>query len=226
MDETEEKSGQSGDHPQKKVTLTGLAQIRTGLMSDLVNLAEKRNELSTRRTIAAEVRTELAEDRTKLAKEQTVYSVKSTEMAELRTNLSEKRTLLSERRTEMSKDRSDLALERTSLSDARTELARERNELATNRTNLSSYRSLLARGRTELALIRTGLAFVTIGVALMRYFGLGYWTFLDGGLIAIGGLSSVIGLKNFLNTTKHKRHFDKVLKYHLLLDLNVPANES
>lgn len=61
----------------------------------------------------------------------------------------------------------------------------------------------------------TGLAFVTIGLALVRYFGFGYWTILDGSLVVLGTVSTVYGLKSFLTSMKYGRQFERLLG-HLL----------
>lgn len=53
----------------------------------------------------------------------------------------------------------------------------------------------------------------------MRYFGIGYWTFLDGGMVAIGGLVTAVSLKHFLSTAKHRRIFDRKLKDQMHLEL-------
>jgi uncharacterized membrane protein YidH (DUF202 family) len=157
--------------------LIELVQEENRLTGNLIDLAEKRNELADRRTMAADLRTSLAHQRTELVKEQTRFSRKSTELA-------------------------------------------ERNDLAVGRTDLSSYRSLLARERTELAFIRTGLAFVAIGIALMRYFGFGLWTMLDGSLIGLGAWGSIYGLKRFMATQGHRRRFDRKVEHLLAAESN------
>lgn len=217
-----EPSDGRGDMPQISATLIDLAREENRLTTNLVNLAEKRNELADRRTEAADLRTHLAHERTELVKDQTRLSTESTELAQLRTDLSKKRTDWARERTGMAtertglaEDRTDMAKQRTGLSEQRTTLAQERNDLATSRSDLSGYRSLLARGRTELAFIRTGLAFVAIGVALVRYFGFGYWTLLDGMLIVVGAIATIFGVTRFAVTRKQQRRFDRKLA-HLL----------
>ncbi|MGC8906079.1 MAG: DUF202 domain-containing protein [Desulfomonilaceae bacterium] len=191
---------------------TRLSEERTDLARQQTNLVSKSADLAEKRTQSADKRTELSQERTELAREQTKFSARSTELAE-------KRTELSEVRTDLAKDRTLLAEERTGLSQTRTELAAERNNLASNRTLLSSYRSVLAKGRTELAFIRTGLAFVALGIGLMRYFGVGLWTILDCSLVAVGIGSTVFGVKNYLVTWKYERVFqERVLA--LISDVN------
>jgi uncharacterized membrane protein YidH (DUF202 family) len=90
-------------------------------------------------------------------------------------------------------------------------LAEERKILATKRTLLSTYRSVLAKGRTELAFIRTGLAFIALGIGLMRYFGLGMWTIVDGSLVVLGAASSIFGIRNYMVTRNYERIFQDKL---------------
>jgi uncharacterized membrane protein YidH (DUF202 family) len=175
---------QSADN-QNQVTipvdlLLKLLEEQNRLTTDLVKLAEKRNEMADRRTKDAQLRTVLSEKRTALTEKQTEYSSRSTELAE----------------------------QRTRHSQIRTELAENRTSLAETRTGLSGYRSVLAKGRTELASIRTGLAFVALGAGLMRYFGLGPWTVLDGGLLLAGMVMTLYGLRGFTMINKHEKRFD------------------
>lgn len=69
----------------------------------------------------------------------------------------------------------------------RTHLARERNVLAAQRTVAACYRTLFARSRTGLAFIRSGAAFLSIGLGLIRYFGLSFFTVFDF-ILALAGL--------------------------------------
>ena len=75
----------------------------------------------------------------------------------------------------------------------------------------------MAKGRTELAFIRTGLAFVALGIGLMRYFGVGLWTILDVSLVAFGMARTVFGVKNYLVTWNYERVFRQKLS-HLISD--------
>ena len=94
-------------------------------------------------------------------------------------------------------------------------MAKERTDMAGSRTGLSSYRSILAKGRTELAFIRTGMAFIALGSGMIRYFGFGLWTVLDGGLIASGIIATLFGIKGYLVTMKYERRYSKKLVNHL-----------
>ncbi len=38
--------------------------------------------------------------------------------------------------------------------------------------------------------MRTGFADVTLGLGMMRYLGLGYWTILDAGLILLEAITT------------------------------------
>jgi uncharacterized membrane protein YidH (DUF202 family) len=124
----------------------------------------------------------------------------------------------------LAKKRTDLAIARTEFSETRTVLAKRRTELADTRTVLSSYRSVLARGRTELAFIRTGLALIALGAGMMRYFGFGTWTVLDGGLIAVGTAMVLFGTKGYVTTRKYERTFVRKLKDFLTVATEAPQD--
>jgi uncharacterized membrane protein YidH (DUF202 family) len=163
--------------------LLGLAREENRLTAGLLSLAERRNEMADSRTADAKTRTALAKDRTSL----------------------------SEQQAEESRLRTELARERTGLSGSRTDLARDRTGLAERRTDLSAYRSVMASGRTQLALIRTGLALIALGTGMMRYFGLGGWTILDGALILVGITATILGFRSFLKTRRFERAFARRL---------------
>lgn len=201
--------------------LIQLAEEENKLTESMVAMLGKTNEMAANRTTNAEVRTTLSQERTQLVRQQTKFSSKSTDlaeqrtlfaanrtgMAEKRTDLAELRTDLSKQRTSLASERNDLAARRTVLSEKRTSLAEERNDLAINRTVLSTYRSVLAKGRTELAFIRTGLALIALGLGLIRYFGLGIWTLLDGSLVTMGVVAALFGTKGYLKTRTYERMF-------------------
>ena len=75
----------------------------------------------------------------------------------------------------------------------RSSLAHERTSLAGQRTVAGCYRTIYARARTGLSFIRTGGAFTSIGLGLMKYFGMGMLTILDAMLIIAGLLMIVDG---------------------------------
>lgn len=139
------------------------------------------------------------------------FAKKRTELAEKRTYDAELRTKLASKRTEMTERQTGLSTKSTELAEQRTELSERRTYLANSRTDLSNYRSVLAKGRTELAFIRTGLAFVTLGSGMMRYFGFGVWTLLDGGLIIAGAAAVIYGMKGYAATYKYQKTFSKEL---------------
>jgi uncharacterized membrane protein YidH (DUF202 family) len=89
-------------------------------------------------------------------------------------------------------------------SKERTHLARERNVLAAQRTIAGCYRTIYARARTGLAFIRTGVSFTSLGLGLMRYFGLSVLTAFDSLLVAGGILMSVEGLLWYLPVRKEQ----------------------
>ena len=139
-------------------------------------------------------------------------------MAGERNEMADLLTSDSQKRTDYSKERTELTREQASLSTRSTELAKERNDMADTRTGLASYRSVLAEIRTELAFIRTGLAFIVLGIGMMRYFGLGSWTMLDAGLMAIGVVMTLYGVRSFILTRKNEKRFAGRLRGFLTLD--------
>ena len=198
MDENSKVSAESGPDSQNGGTksaevLIRLLEEQNGLTHSLLHLAETRNEMADRRTKDAQLRTVLSEKRTDLTGKQTEFSSRSAELAEQGTRYAQIRT--------------EMAKNRTALAETRTGYSEKRNELASIRTALSGYRSVLAKGRTELAFIRTGLAFVALGAGLMRYFGLGPWTVLDGGLLLVGTVMTLRGLRGFTMISKHEKRF-------------------
>jgi uncharacterized membrane protein YidH (DUF202 family) len=139
-------------------------------------------------------------------RKQTKLSTNSIELAQERTSLAYNRTELSEQRTQLADNRTELAVSRTAYSTERTELARDRNSLAVIRTYLSSYRVILAKERTLLAIIRTGLALIMFGTGLMRYFGLGVWSIMDGILIIVGLAMLSYASKGYVSAYREKKN--------------------
>lgn len=138
-------------------------------------------------------------------RKQTELSSNSIELAQERTSLAYKRTEMSGQRTQLADKRTELAVNRTAYSTERTDLARDRNSLAVIRTYLSSYRVLLARERTLLAVIRTGLALIMFGTGLIRYFGLGIWSIMDGVLIIVGIAMLSYASKEYVSAYREKK---------------------
>ena len=64
----------------------------------------------------------------------------------------------------------------------------------------------LENGRfdTESLQILTGLALVALGSGMMRYFGLGIWTILDGSLITAGVTAALVGIKGYATTVRYE----------------------
>jgi uncharacterized membrane protein YidH (DUF202 family) len=77
-------------------------------------------------------------------------------------------------------------------------LASDRTDLAEERTVLACLRTAMARARTGLAFSRTGVALCGLGVALLRQFGAGPWSLLDGTLIALGAAMVLEGFHWYL----------------------------
>jgi len=89
-------------------------------------------------------------------------------------------------------------------SKERTHLARERNVLAGQRTVAACYRTIYSRARTGLAFIRTGGAFASLGLGLIRYFGISLLTVFDSLLVAAGILMVVDGVLWYLPVRKEQ----------------------
>ncbi len=65
-------------------------------------------------------------------------------------------------------------------------LASDRTDFAEERTAHACYWTSMARARTGLAFTRTGVIFIGFGIALLRQFTPGPWTFFDAALIMAG----------------------------------------
>ncbi len=179
-------------------------RIATELATERTSLTREQTRLSTRSTELGNIRTELSRERSALAGQRTDLSVLRTDMARARTNLADQRTGMARTRTFLSE-------RRTHLADSRTSLASQRTNLATRRTSMSKLRTELARGRTYLALTRTGIAFLTLGVGLMRFFGLSWWSLFDIALIAGSVVATGVGLRGYLKATRLTRVLDNLL---------------
>ncbi len=179
-------------------------RIATELATERTSLTREQTRLSTRSTELGNIRTELSRERSSLASQRTDLSVLRTDMARARTNLADQRTGMARTRTFLSE-------RRTHLAESRTNFAESRTTLATRRTYLSKLRTELARGRTYLALTRTGLAFLTLGVGLMRFFGLSWWSLFDAALIAGSVVATGVGLRGYLKATRLSQELDRVL---------------
>jgi len=101
--------------------------------------------------------------------------------------------------------------------DRSTELAVERTELALERTTMASERTLMAWGRTGLAQISLGLALYKFIVAIKAPSG----RRLALVVLVLGMLSTVIGVADYLSTTRRLRRdhgYDvRRSRYHLAL---------
>ncbi len=134
----------------------------------------------------------------------TKYAIERTLLAEERNIMAEERNLLGEKRTRRSQVRTELAEKRSGLARLRTFLAKNRTFLAEKRTSMAMQRTTLAKARTHLAFIRTGVALVALGSALTRYFGLGWWTFLDGSILVLGIIMVGQGIYFYVLTRKEE----------------------
>lgn len=134
----------------------------------------------------------------------TKYALERNLLAEERSLLAEHRTRLGERRTKASVERTELAENRSGLARIRTLLARNRSFLAEKRTIMAQQRTFLAKARTELAFMRTGVALIALATALMRYFGVGWWTLADGTIFLLGVLMVGTGIYYYLPTRRQE----------------------
>jgi uncharacterized membrane protein YidH (DUF202 family) len=64
---------------------------------------------------------------------------------------------------------------------------------------------ILAKERTLLAVIRTGLALIMFGTGLMRYFGLGVWSIMDGVLIMVGLAMLSYASREYISALREKK---------------------
>lgn len=93
----------------------------------------------------------------------------------------------------------------------RTHLARERNVLAGQRTIAGCYRTIYARARTGLAFIRTGVSFTSLGLGLIKYFGISAFTIFDSILVAAGLLMVTDGLLWYLPVRKEQSEIPRCI---------------
>ncbi len=142
----------------------------------------------------------------------TKYAIERTLLAEERNIMAEERNLLGEKRSHRSQVRTELAEKRSGLSRIRTLLARQRTFLAEKRTTMSQQRTSLAKARTELAFIRTGVAMIALGSALARYFGIGWWSIMDGSIMLLGIVMVGLGIYFYLPTRKEEERLIDIMR--------------
>jgi uncharacterized membrane protein YidH (DUF202 family) len=207
----QERTALTREQTRLSTRSTEMANIRTDLARERSALAEQRTDLAVNRTEMARRRTSLAEGRTKLAQTRTDLAQSRSDMAHERTTLSAKRTDLAVRRTDLADERTLLSTRRTSLADERTDLAKNRTVRAKTRNRLSLQRTELARGRTYLALTRTGLAFFTLGITLLRLFGVSIWTVFDGSLLLVSLFMIIWGVRGFRRTQLAEQRLNRIL---------------
>lgn len=141
----------------------------------------------------------------------TKYAIERNILAHERTLMAEENSLLGEQRTQASMERTELAENRSGLARLRTQLSQRRVFLAEKRTLMAQQRTFLAKARTELAFMRTGVALVVFAVGLMRYFGLGWWSIVDVGILLLGLAMVFSGVYYYLPTRRQEgRLFDVI----------------
>ena len=142
----------------------------------------------------------------------TKYAIERNILAHERNLMSEDNSLLGEKRTQASLERTEMSENRSGLSRLRTQLARRRVFLAEKRTLMSQQRTFLAKARTELAFMRTGVALVALATGLIRYFGLGWWTVVDGTIMILGFIMMASGVYYYLPTRKKEGRLLDVIR--------------
>ncbi len=191
------------------------------------NLAGKRTRMiekifAARRTYSEELKRDLDEIMQAIIEEESLdkalsllskkNAIERTILAEERNIMAEERNLMGEKRTRASMQRTELAEKRSGLARTRTMFAKSRSFMAEKRTIMAQQRTFLAKARTELAFIRTGVAFVALGSALTRYFGLGWWTVMDGTIFLMGLVMIMMGVYYYLPTRKKEGSLLKIIK--------------
>jgi len=142
----------------------------------------------------------------------TKYALERNILAYERNLMAEEGTLLGEKRTTASIQRTEMAENRSGLSRMRTLLAKHRGFLAEKRTLMAQQRTFLAKARTELAFIRTGVAFLALATGLMRYFGFGWWTVMDGSILLCGAAMVGTGIYYYLPTRKREGRLIDIIR--------------
>lgn len=110
--------------------------------------------------------------------------------------------------TELARQRTDLARTRTDLAERSTNLVEEQTDLLHIASILAQIRTEQSGARTYLSLIRAGLAFVTLGVILIRYFGISWWTVFDGALVLPSAVAAAYGIYGYLRALRSIRILD------------------
>ncbi len=142
----------------------------------------------------------------------TKYAIERNILAHERNLMAEDRSLLSEKRTQFSVERTEMSENRSGLSRIRTQLAQRSAFLSEKRSLMAQQRTFLAKARTELAFIRTGVALVALASGLMRYFGFGWWSAIDGSIAAIGLTMVISGIYFYLPTRKKEGSLIDVMR--------------
>jgi CheY-like chemotaxis protein/uncharacterized membrane protein YidH (DUF202 family) len=132
----------------------------------------------------------------------TKYAIERNILAHERNLMAEERSVLAEKRTRVSLERTELSENRSGLARMRTHYAQRNVFLSEKRSLMAQQRTFLAKARTELAFVRTGVALVALATGLMRYFGLGWWTVVDGSIVLIGLLMVISGIYYYVPTRK------------------------
>jgi CheY-like chemotaxis protein len=203
--------------------MTELSQNRDAVYKPLDMAMEQRYDIGNRSTLAEksapsrlsyldELKRDLDEINKEIIKTEalkdilamltTKYAIERNILAHERNLMAEERSLLSEKRTQLSLERTEMSENRSGLARMRTLLAKRTVFLSEKRSLMAQQRTFLAKARTELAFMRTGVALVALASGLMRYFGFGWWTVIDGSIAMTGLVMMVSGLYYYLPTRK------------------------
>jgi CheY-like chemotaxis protein len=142
----------------------------------------------------------------------TKYAIERNILAHERNLMAEERSLLAEKRTQAALERTEMAENRSGLARMRTLLGHRNNFLSEKRSLMAQQRTFLAKARTELAFMRTGVALVVLATGLMRYFGLGWWTAVDGSILLLGLVMVITGIYYYLPTRRNEGRLIDVIR--------------
>ena len=142
----------------------------------------------------------------------TKYAIERNILAHERNLMAEERSLLAEKRTQVSLERTEMSENRSGLARTRTQFAQRNVFLSEKRSLMAQQRTFLAKARTELAFMRTGVALVALASGLIRYFGLGWWTVVDGWIMLSGLLMVASAIYYYLPTRRKEGSLIDLIK--------------
>lgn len=142
----------------------------------------------------------------------TKYAIERNILAHERNLMAEERSLLAEKRTQVALERTEMSQNRSGLARMRTLLAQRNVFLSEKRSLMAQQRTFLAKARTELAFMRTGVALMALATGLIRYFGFGWWTAVDGSILLLGLVMVISGIYYYLPTRRKEGRLIDVIR--------------